>query len=104
MKKLIEYLKKDMPVYLTVALLVAWTALLVGCSIIPTHYTTNEDQRNIVRQNTGLQIEFMQRFEKMDPDMRLEFLKENIKFAVLIEEIICGSVSSVAARFLDKGD
>lgn len=102
MKKLITLFKKDMPVYLTVAILVGWTVVLVGCSVIPTHYTTNNDQRTIVQQNTGLQIEFLRRFETMDADVRLEFLKENIKFAVLIEEIVCGKVSSVAADFLKK--
>lgn len=70
--------------------------MCVGCTIIPTSYTTSTSEKNIVRANTGLQIELLARYEKMDPKILKEFLQQNVKYAILVEEIICGDISDVA--------
>jgi len=94
-----DILMKKVPVYVYVIFLIIWTVSLVGCSIIPTSYTTNAEQKNLVRQNTLLQIELFRRFEGMDPAKRTQFMIENVKFAILIEEIICGGVTESGKLF-----
>ena len=99
--------KQKMPVYLAIAILILWTGALVGCSIIPTSYTTNTQQKNLVRQNTLLQIEFTRRYENMDPKAKEEFLTKNVEFAIGIEEIICGEESDareIYKRMIEEKD
>ena len=92
-------LKKEFPLYLTLAALIVWSVILVGCGAIPTSYTTNTSEKNLVRQNSMLQIEFLRRCDKMAPEKRLEFLRQNVLFAIAIEEIITGETSSAKEIF-----
>ena len=99
MEFLKKNLKRPVPAYMAVALMIGLAFVIVGCGMIPTSYTTNTSQKNLTRQNTLLQIEFLRRFEKMDPTKRLVFLKKNVEFAIAIEEIICGEVSKANELF-----
>ena len=73
--------------------------MLVGCQLVPTSYTTNAEQKNLSKQNTLLQIELYRRYDSMDKAKKLEFLKQNVEFAMLMEQIICGKESASKAIF-----
>jgi hypothetical protein len=81
-------------------LFLAIIACMVGCSIIPTPYTTTVAQKNLARANTGLQVELFNRHDTMDAEILKQFLRENIKYAIVMEEVICGNVSETSRKFL----
>ena len=90
---------KKVPVYISIVVIVLWTTILVGCRWIPTDYTTSKEQQNLTRQNTLIQIELLRRYDKMDPARRFEFMIENVKYAIAMEEIICGEVKDANKLF-----
>jgi hypothetical protein len=102
MKFFKDLLMKKAPVYVTLTILVMWTVVLVGCSIIPTSYTTSKAQKELAQKNTLLQAELLRRHEKMDKAKMFEFLKQNFIFSCHIEEILCGEISSASKIFKDS--
>lgn len=101
-EKIRKIMVKEFPLYVTIGALAAWSFILVYFSIIPTSYTVDAASKNLVRSNTGLQIELLERYPKMDGDALFEFLQENLKFSIMIEQIICGKLSEAATSALKK--
>ena len=92
-----KILKKKLPTYVLILVVAGWTAIIVGCGIIPTSYTTNTAQRNLAKQHTLLQIELWRRHKIMKADILEKFLKEGVKYALGLEEVICGDKSQTTA-------
>ena len=73
-----------------------------SCSIVPTSWTTGAEEQKLVAENTIQSIEFYRRFETMSYYTRQLYLLENIKYNMLIEEIICGKVSDGIKLLMEK--
>jgi hypothetical protein len=101
-QKLKSMLNKEFPLYVTIAAIIVWTMAIVWLSLIPTSYTLGAGQKSIVRQNTALQIELIARYDTMDSGKYMLFLKENLRFAILLEEIMCGTVSQSSLEYQKK--
>lgn len=75
---------------MVIAILVAFSFVMVGCHIIPVNWVVSREDQNLTRANSLQQIEFLRRIDKMSPADRQAFAKKGAELAISIEKIICG--------------